>query len=30
MARSKMIDMLWSTAACQVDVPTWPSLTVKN
>ena len=29
MARSKMIDMLWSNAACQVDVPTWASVTVK-
>jgi hypothetical protein len=29
MARSKMIDRLWSKAACQVEVPTWLSLTWK-
>ena len=29
MARSKMMDRLWSNAACQVDVPTWLSLTLK-
>ena len=24
-----MIDRLWSNAACQVEVPTWLSLTLK-
>ena len=25
-----MMEKLWSTAACQVDAPTWLSLTEKN
>jgi hypothetical protein len=29
MARSKMMDRLWSKAACHVEVPTWLSLTLK-
>ena len=29
MARSRMIDRLWSNAACHVDVPTCASVTVK-
>ena len=29
MARSKMMDRLWSKAACHVDVPIWLSDTEK-
>src|SRR5690348_16383051 len=29
MARSKMMDRLWSKAACHVAVPTWLSVTEK-
>ena len=29
MARSKMMDRLWSKAACHVEVPTWLSVTLK-